>query len=85
MSEYYSIVTEPVWANAESTAINCMVLFNGNLANLGMLPFTASPTDDTPYGPEIFANCINGLYGVIGPYVPLASLPTQVTEGTQTL
>jgi hypothetical protein len=48
------------------------------------LPFTASPTDDTSYGPVLYTNAINGDYGVVGSwnqnphYAPPFTLPTSL-------
>ena len=69
----------PVWANADNTAINLNVKFVGFA---DVVPFTASPTDDTTYGPELFANAEAGDYGPIGAYVPP---PVVITVGPATL
>jgi hypothetical protein len=34
------------------------------------LPFTASPTDVTDYGPDLYYRAQAGEYGPISPYVP---------------
>lgn len=59
-------VREPVWANAQHTAINCRLrtsVFSGEL------PFTASPNDVEEHGREIFSRCIIGEFGEIQPYI----------------
>jgi hypothetical protein len=67
MSEFYSQVRNPVWANAERTAIDCEVDF-GHL-NDEFVPFTANPNDGMEYSKTIFDECVAGQYGVIGEYV----------------
>ena len=74
MSEYYSQVKNPVWANAEHTRINCEVDF-GHLDE-EFVPFTADPTDVMEYSKTIFDECVAGQYGTIGEYVaPPAPAP----------
>lgn len=68
MSEFYSQVKNPVWANAEHTIINCEVDF-GHLDD-EFVPFTANPNDAMSYSKEIFDECVAGKYGEIGEYVP---------------
>ena len=67
MSEFYSQVKNPVWANAEHTRIDCEVDF-GHL-NDEFVPFTADPIDSMEYSKTIFDECVAGKYGVIGEYV----------------
>ena len=69
MSEFYSQVKNPVWANAEHTMIDCEVDF-GHLDD-EFVPFTADPTDKMEYSKTIFDECVAGQYGVIGEYVAL--------------
>ena len=80
MSEYYSQVKNPVWANAEHTRINCEVDF-GHLDE-EFVPFTADPTDVMEYSKTIFDECVAGQYGVIGEYVapPAPVVPTTPTK-----
>lgn len=59
-------VQNPVWANAEHTAIKCEIKHN----DYGWIPFTASPEDCEAYGREIYANAVAGSYGPIAAYVP---------------
>jgi hypothetical protein len=60
--------TNPLWANAEHTAIILQVKFE-EFAEV--LPFTADPNDVMPYGVVLFNNAIDGQYGEIAPFVPL--------------
>jgi hypothetical protein len=81
MSEFYSQVKNPVWANAEHTSIDCEVDF-GHLDD-EFVPFTADPTDKMEYSKTIFDECVAGQYGEIAEYVaptaPVAS-PTPTKE-----
>jgi hypothetical protein len=89
MQALLTSLTNPVWANAEYTAINC----NITTSQFGdeVLPFTASQNDVEPHGRAIFADIVAGKYGDIGEYVaPLESqleaAPNQpTTTGAQTL
>lgn len=81
MSEFYSQVKNPVWANAEHTLINCEVDF-GHL-NDEFVPFTADPTDVMEYSKTIFDECTAGQYGVIAEYVappPPVAAPAPTKE-----
>jgi hypothetical protein len=63
----YTNVTNPQWADAEHTAINCEVDF----IDVGLVPFTANPLDTSnPSSKEIYNQCIAGDYGVVAEYVP---------------
>jgi hypothetical protein len=74
MSEFYSQVKNPVWANAEHTAIDCEVNFN-HLSD-EFVPFTSVATDVMEYSKTIFDECVAGNYGPIGEYVaPPAPAP----------
>lgn len=61
-------LTNPRWANAEQTAIDCEI----TTSQFGdtVLPFTASPNDVEAHGRGIFADIMAGKYGEIGAYVP---------------
>ncbi|CAI1716465.1 MULTISPECIES: tail fiber assembly protein [Serratia] len=60
-------VSFPVYANAEGTVINCMVLH----VDFGDIPFTASPDDTfTDYGPDIYNRAVAGEFGDVAAYVP---------------
>ena len=68
MSQFYSQVQNPKWANTEHTLIDCEVDF-GHL-NDEFVPFTADPTDSMEYSKTIFDECVAGQYGEILDYVP---------------
>lgn len=59
------MVTNPVYASADRQQIQCMVSFNG----AAPVPFMAMPNDPVAHGSQIYANCVAGLYGPVGPYV----------------
>jgi len=61
-------VSNPVWANAEQTLINCDITVEQHPGEV--LPFTAGPDDVTEYGPQVYADCVAGVYGPVGAYVP---------------
>lgn len=63
----YSSVTNPIWADAEHSAINCDVDFDDLREEL--VPFTAIAEGDYPHSHQIFAECIAGNYGPIAEYV----------------
>jgi hypothetical protein len=67
MSQFYSQVKNPVWANAEHTLIDCEVDF-GHLDD-EFVPFTADPSDVMEYSKAIFDECVAGQYGEIAEYV----------------
>ncbi len=60
-------VTNPQWANAEHTAINCDVNFDDIREEL--VPFTAVASGDYEHSHQIFAECVAGQYGEIAEYV----------------
>lgn len=63
----YTSVTNPQWANAEHTVINCDVDFT----DIGTVPFTANPLDTSnPSSKEIYNQCVAGDYGPVAEYVP---------------
>jgi hypothetical protein len=66
MSLTVEYANSPVWANEANTAINLNVKF---VEYDTVLPFTATSTDDTTYGPELFAKAVAGDYGSIAAYV----------------
>jgi hypothetical protein len=61
----YTNVTNPQWATADHSSINCTVIFE----QFGETPFTANPNDPENHGSEIFNNCVAGKYGAIAEYV----------------
>jgi hypothetical protein len=64
----YTNVTNPQWATADHSSINCTVDFEG----LGNTPFTANPNDTQTDSAEIFNACVAGEYGAIAEYEPPA-------------
>ena len=66
----------PVFSNAQQTAINLMVVFEG----IGEVPFTASPDDVEPHGVELFQRAQALEFGPVAPYVaPPPVVPQIVT------
>jgi len=63
----YSTVTDPVWADAGHSRIDCQVQF---IHLSEPAPFTASPVDSTAHGREIFERCAAGEFGSVAEYVP---------------
>lgn len=61
---HYSQVTQPVWANAAKSAVDCTVTFAAH----GPVPFTASAADATAHSQDIFARCVAGEFGPVGAY-----------------
>jgi hypothetical protein len=73
--------TNPIYVNAEQTAINLEVVFE---EIEGVLPFTATSYDDMDYGRDIYYRARNGEFGEIAPYVPPPEPKKQpTTTGTQ--
>jgi hypothetical protein len=65
----YTSVTNPVWADSEHSAINCIVDFTND--GVGTVPFTANPLDTSnPSSKQIFDECVAGDYGTVNEYVP---------------
>lgn len=83
MQSILTSLTNPVWANAEHTCIDCEI----TTSQFGkeVLPFTASQNDVEPHGRAIFADLVAGVYGPIAEYVAPPEPVQPVTEGTQTL
>ena len=63
MQAILTSLSNPHWANAEHTAINCEI----TTSQFGdeVLPFTASPNDCEAHGRAIFADLVAGKYGPI--------------------
>lgn len=76
MQAVLTSVSNPRWANAEQTTIDCEI----TTSQFGdeVLPFTANMHDVEPHGRAIFADIAAGKYGQIGEYVPpvVSSPPT---------
>ena len=63
----YTQVRNPVWANAEHTAIQCEVDFDDLVEEF--VPFGATASGDYEHSHQIFAECVAGNYGPIAEYV----------------
>lgn len=63
MQSLLTSVSNPRWANAEHTVIDCEI----TTSQFGdeVLPFTASSTDCEPHGRAIFADLVAGKYGTV--------------------
>lgn len=73
----FSNVTNPQWANAEHSAIDCVVMFD----HIGEpVPFTANQNDSAEHGRDIFALCESGAFGAVADYVPPPPPPEPVSE-----
>jgi hypothetical protein len=85
MQSILKTVSNPIWVNAEQTAINCEI----TTSQFGdeILPFTASLSDVELHGQLIFADIVSGKYGPIADYVaPLIPENNQpIVNGAQTL
>lgn len=80
----FNSIYNTVWANAEHSAINVMI--DTDSLKTPTIPFTASPTDDTEYGPAIFKAASDGVFGGIAEYVaPVVTPEQRVLKNTQLL
>jgi hypothetical protein len=68
MQAILTSLSNPRWANAEQTAIDCEI----TTSQFGeeVLPFTASANDVEAHGRAIFADIVSGKYGPVAEYVP---------------
>lgn len=74
--------SNPVWANEANTAIDVLAQFD---TFPSPIPFTASPTDTTSYGPNIYSRAVAGEFGVVAPYVPPPPPPTNGQNAPQVI
>lgn len=83
MQSTLTSVSNPVWSNAEHTAIDCEI----TTSQFGdeVLSFTASPNDVESHGRAIFADIVAGKYGSIAEYVAPPEQAQPTVEGAQTL
>lgn len=83
MQALLTSVANPVWANAEHTAINCDI----TTSQFGdeVLPFTADQNDIEAHGRAIFADLVAGKYGPITEYVAPPEPVQPTVDGAQTL
>ena len=70
-------IKNPRWADDEQTKI----IVDCKLADGEEVTFVASPNDCTDYGPKIYRDCIDGVYGEIEEYV----VPTPTREELEAL
>lgn len=68
--------SNPIWANAEKTAINLMVVVDAFPDQ--QLPFTAMPTDTEAHGRELFAEAQAGKFGPVADFVPYVKPVEQI-------
>jgi hypothetical protein len=82
MQSVLTSLSDPRWADAEQTMIDCVI----TTSQFGdeLLPFTASVNDVEAHGRAIFADIVAGMYGPISAYVPPPE-PEPTVEGAQTL
>lgn len=72
----------PVWFNAEQTAINLEVQFE-EFPN-EVMPFLATSYDTEPHGVDLFNRAKAGEFGEIGVYIPPTEPVQPTTTGTKT-
>ena len=82
MNSQITSLKNPIWANAESTAIDCEI----TTSQFGdeILPFTASQNDTEQHGRDLFAKLVAGDFGPISPYVEPVKpiIESKVNDGT---
>lgn len=87
MEAILTSLTNPIWSNAEQTAIDCVITTSQFGAEV--LPFTADKNDVAAHGRAIFADLVAGKYGAIADYIPPAEpiqyLTQPISTGAQTL
>lgn len=78
MQSQLTSLTNPIWANAEQTLIDCKI----TTSQFGdeVLPFTADANDVEAHGRAIFADLVAGAYGPIAAYVPPPVLQQTATQ-----
>lgn len=83
MQSTLTALTNPIWADAEHTRIDC-VITTSQFGN-EQLPFTADQNDVEAHGRAIFASIVAGRYGPIAEYVAPPEPEQPTVEGAQTL
>jgi hypothetical protein len=68
MQAILTSLSNPRWANAEHTLIDCEITTSQFGAEV--LPFTADQNDVAAHGRAMFADLVAGKYGPIAEYVP---------------
>jgi hypothetical protein len=83
MQAQLTSLTNPRWANAEQTMIDCEI----TTSQFGdeVLPFTANKNDCEAHGRAIFAGIVAGAYGEIAEYVPPPPPEAAPTPATGTI
>lgn len=62
----YLSVSNPRWADAQQSSIECTVVFDA----VGEVPFCANPMDSYAHGREIFSRAAAGDFGPVAAYLP---------------
>jgi hypothetical protein len=70
----YTNVKTPKWGNPEHTVINCEVDFDDLKEEY--VPFSAVSFGDYEHTHQIYTECLEGKYGVIGQY----TAPPEITQ-----
>jgi hypothetical protein len=87
METILTSLTSPIWADAEHTAIDCLI--TTSQYGTEVLPFRADSNDVAAHGRAIFADLVAGKYGAIADYVapefPILYLDQPISQGAQTL
>jgi hypothetical protein len=80
MQSQLTSLTNPRWANAEQTMIDCEI----KTSQFGkeVLPFAASKDDCEAHGRAIFADIVAGKYGPIAEYLPPPAPKTTATQSS---
>lgn len=83
-------VNNPVWANADHTAIICNITVD--IYGDEIMPFSANPLDTEEHGRTLYAELIAGIHGPVAEYIAPVIEPVivdgveqPVTTGSQTL
>ncbi len=74
MQAILTSLSNPRWANAEQTVIDCEI--TTSQFGFEVLPFTANQHDVAAHGRAMFADLVAGKYGPIAEYVPPPPPPT---------
>lgn len=79
MTMKYLVVSDLKWVDAGHTRVDMKVYFQG----VGLVPFTASPTDPSAHGRELYQRAVAGDFGPVAPHVaPISGsspVPSSVT------
>jgi hypothetical protein len=87
MEAILTSLTNPIWADAEHTAIDCLI--TTSQFGVEVLPFRADQNDVAAHGRAIFDDLVAGKYGAIADYIPpefpIVYLNQPISQGAQTL